>query len=149
MRLTRLIMRIAYVSTRFLCVDMEKFPPVGLTTRPPDATLAKSTRTRHLYDKIEYTFYKDYIQIVFRLLHDIKHSFIFNLTFINGFRGVFCIIVYIFALCNSLKYLYRVSYQNNGFWIVLYILLYQVNVWNTVSSSSHLRELRILHFYTL
>ena len=40
MRLARLIMRIAYVSTRFLCQDMEKFPPVGLTTRPPDATLA-------------------------------------------------------------------------------------------------------------
>ena len=95
------------------------------------------------------TFYKDYVQIPFRLPNDIKHSFIFNFTFINGFRGLFCIIVYIFALENSSEYLYRVSYQNNGFLIVLYILLYQVNVWNTVSSSSHLRELRILHFYTL
>ena len=111
MRLTRLIMRIAYVSTRFLCVDSQKFPPCGLTTRPSDATLAKSTRTRHLYDEIEYTFYKDYVQIPFRLLHHIKHSFIFNLTFINGFRGLFGIIVYIFALENSFEYLYRVSYE--------------------------------------
>ena len=52
MRLARLIIRIAYVSTRFLCVDMEKFPPVGLTNRPPDATLAKYTTPRHILLRI-------------------------------------------------------------------------------------------------
>ena len=40
MRLSRLIIRIAQVSTRFLCVDMEKFLPVGLTNLRPCATLA-------------------------------------------------------------------------------------------------------------
>ena len=52
MRLARLIMRIAYVSTRFLCVDMEKFRPCGLTTRPSDATLAKYTTPRHILLRI-------------------------------------------------------------------------------------------------
>ena len=133
------------VSTRFLCVDSQIFPPCGLTNCPSDATLAKSTRL----SGIQTRFNSEYLQILYRLPNDIKHSFIFNFTFINGFRGLFGIIAYIFALENSLKYLYRVSYQICIFSSVLYILLYQVNVWNTVSSSSHLRELRILHFYTL
>ena len=81
MRLSRLIIRIAQVSTRFLCVDSQKFLPVGLTNPRPCATLAKSTIPRHLYNEIEYTFYSDYPQIPFRLPNHINHSFIFNKPF--------------------------------------------------------------------
>ena len=32
----------------FLCQDMGKFPPCGLTTRPSDATLTKLTTPTHI-----------------------------------------------------------------------------------------------------
>jgi len=52
-------MRILYVSTRFLCVGIRIFPPVGLTNCPSHATLAKSTTSRHILTRIP----TDYEQI--------------------------------------------------------------------------------------
>ena len=51
------------------------------------------------------TFYSEYLQIPDRLPNDIKHSFIFNKPFNNIKWGVFGIILYIFALCDSFVYL--------------------------------------------
>jgi len=62
MRLARLIMRIAYVSTRFLCVGIRIFSPRDLTNCPFHATLAKSTTSRHILTRIP----TDYEQITQR-----------------------------------------------------------------------------------
>ena len=51
------------------------------------------------------TFYSEYLQILDGLLNHIKHSFIFNKPFNNIKWGVFGIIAYIFALCDSFVYL--------------------------------------------
>ena len=63
----------------FLCQGIRIFPPVGLTNRPPYATLAKYTRPT----RIQTRFYQDCVQIPDRLPNDIKHSFIFNKPFNN------------------------------------------------------------------
>ena len=67
----------------FLCQDLGKFPPVGLTNPRSHATLAKSTITQHIYTHNLWVFHTHSIQITYRLLNQINHSFIFNLIFNN------------------------------------------------------------------
>ena len=75
----------------------KNFRPLGWQTA---RLMLRSLSTQHLD-----TFYSEYLQILDRLLSDIKHSFIFNKPFNNIKWGVFCIIAYIFALWNSFVYL--------------------------------------------
>ena len=75
MRLMRTRLGFFYqISTSFLCQDLGKFPPVGLTKSRSHAMLAKSTRPRrlltrlmqvlHTYSmRILHTIYLEYIQI--------------------------------------------------------------------------------------
>ena len=94
MRLTRLMIRIAYVSTRFLCQGFTKISPCGLTNCRSHATLAKSTIPWHIYHHNLCSIYLEYLQIPKRLPTHIIHAFIFNKPFTNIIMGIFGIIRY-------------------------------------------------------
>ena len=137
----------------FLCQDMGKFRPCGLTNCRSDATLAKSTIPWHINYKNLVIFYLEYLQIPDRLPNHINHAFIFNLIFNNIKSMVFGIIL-IQTMAKDLS-LHSIQIITNTWQIFkwLYsnitVLLYQVVQWNTVSFTYHLREVRIRYFYTL